>query len=172
MCLREGTIYILLGNCTQCTSTVSTKCKAIMRNIVVHFICCVWEGLFVLSPHLPCDSRTCRLCIKPVYLDRIFKLLRSPGAQESIPPGYMGWRVDTTTRFLVPIKCSKIPAHWKREYWTTQKWKRPEAEFMNIQLSLLFLGNIESSQNWGFCMDFLNHREGGIVSIGLSSFLL
>ncbi len=23
--------------------------------------------------------------------------------------------------------------------------------------------NLESSQTWGFCMDFLNHREGGVV---------
>jgi hypothetical protein len=23
--------------------------------------------------------------------------------------------------------------------------------------------NLESSQTWGFCMDFLNHREGGMV---------
>jgi hypothetical protein len=32
--------------------------------------------------------------------------------------------------------------------------------------------NLASSLKWGFCMDFLNHREGGMVSIRFSSFLL
>ncbi len=45
--------------------------------------------------------------------DGIFKLSRSPGiyAKESFPPGYIGWRASTTTRFLAPIVCKKIPAH-------------------------------------------------------------
>ncbi len=30
-------------------------------------------------------------------------------------------------------------------------------------VSLRFLCIILSSQTWGFCMDFLNHREGGLV---------
>jgi hypothetical protein len=33
--------------------------------------------------------------------------------------------------------------------------------------------NLESSQTWGYCLDFLNHREGGVVFfIRFSSFLL
>ncbi len=32
--------------------------------------------------------------------------------------------------------------------------------------------NLESCETWGFCMDFLNHREGGVVTISFSSFLL
>ncbi len=32
--------------------------------------------------------------------------------------------------------------------------------------------NLESSQTWGFSMDFLNHREGGMVFYQISSFLL
>ncbi len=32
--------------------------------------------------------------------------------------------------------------------------------------------NLESSQTWGFCMDFLNHREGGIVFYQVFAFLL
>jgi hypothetical protein len=31
--------------------------------------------------------------------------------------------------------------------------------------------NLESSQTWDFCMDFLNHREGVWFSIRFSSFL-
>jgi hypothetical protein len=31
-------------------------------------------------------------------------------SKESIPPGYIGWRADTATRFQAPIACSKIPA--------------------------------------------------------------
>ncbi len=40
----------------------------------------------------------------------------------------------------------------------------PEAEFMNVQFFIDVSGqNLENSQIWGFCMDFLNHREGGMV---------
>jgi hypothetical protein len=37
-----------------------------------------------------------------------------------------------------------------------------EAEFVNILLR--FLGIILSSQTSGFCLDFLNHTEGDMVS--------
>ncbi len=42
----------------------------------------------------------------------------------------------------------------------------PEAEFMNEQFRNFVEvsgHNLESSQTWGFCTDFLNHREGGKV---------
>ncbi len=43
--------------------------------------------------------------------------------------------------------------------------KKPEAEFMNIQFVEVSVSghNLKNSQTWGFCMDFLNHRVGGIV---------
>ncbi len=41
----------------------------------------------------------------------IFKHLRIPGinSKESIRPAYVDWRASTTTLFLAPIDCSKIP---------------------------------------------------------------
>ena len=51
------------------------------------------------------------------------------------------------------------------EVWWLNHW-RPEAEFMSIHFNNLIEvsgHNLESSQTWGFCMDFLNHREGGMV---------
>ncbi len=36
----------------------------------------------------------------------------------------------------------------------------PEAKFLNAQIRVR---NLESSQAWGFCMDFLNQREGAMV---------
>jgi hypothetical protein len=37
----------------------------------------------------------------------------------------------------------------------------PEKEYINgIAVAV---HNLESSQTWGFYMDFLNHREGGMV---------
>ncbi len=48
-----------------------------------------------------------------------------------------------------------------------------EAEIMNVQSVEVSGHNLESSQTWGFCMDFLNHMEGGIVFfISFSFFLL
>ncbi len=38
-----------------------------------------------------------------------------------------------------------------------------EAEFMNVQDVEAAGHNLESFQTRGFCMDFLNHREGGMV---------
>ncbi len=40
----------------------------------------------------------------------------------------------------------------------------PEAKFVNVQYRWGFCRpNLESSQTWGFCMDSLNHWEGGMV---------
>ncbi len=39
----------------------------------------------------------------------------------------------------------------------------PEVKFMNVQFREVSGHNLESSQTWGFCMDFLNHREEGMV---------
>jgi hypothetical protein len=36
----------------------------------------------------------------------------------------------------------------------------PEDEFLNVEV---FGHDLASFQNLGFCMDFLNHREGGMV---------
>jgi hypothetical protein len=49
-----------------------------------------------LSPPPHADSET---------VLRYFKTFK-----ESIPPGYIGWPASTTTWFLAPIECSKIPA--------------------------------------------------------------
>jgi hypothetical protein len=38
-----------------------------------------------------------------------------------------------------------------------------EAEFMIVQFCKVSGHNLESSQTWGLCMDFLNHRAGGMV---------
>ncbi len=48
---------------------------------------------------------------------RILKLLRSPriDSKEPIPPDCVVWRAGTTTLFLSPIDCLKIPAQEKRE---------------------------------------------------------
>ncbi len=35
-----------------------------------------------------------------------------------------------------------------------------EAEFLDVKVPV---HNLESSQTWGFFMDFLNHREGGLA---------
>ncbi len=47
-----------------------------------------------------------------VIRDGILKLLRSPGinSKVSIPPAYVAWRAATTTLFLAPEDCYKIPA--------------------------------------------------------------
>jgi hypothetical protein len=50
---------------------------------------------------------------------QIFKLFRNPGidSQEPIPPGCVAWRAGTTTLFLSPIDCWKIPTlySWIRQ---------------------------------------------------------
>jgi hypothetical protein len=48
------------------------------------------------------------MCATFITSERV--LLNFKGAQESIPPGYTGWRVGTTTRLIAPVDCSKIPA--------------------------------------------------------------
>jgi hypothetical protein len=54
------------------------------------------------------------LFLLATYRDGIFKLLRSSViySKELIPPAYVAWRADTTTLFLSPIDCSKIPAQF------------------------------------------------------------
>ncbi len=46
-----------------------------------------------------------------------------------------------------------------------QKLIEPETKFMNVQYNFVEVSghNLESSQTYGFCMDFLNHREGVMV---------
>ena len=46
------------------------------------------------------------------YREGVFKLLKSPGinSKESIPPSYIAWQAGTTTRFLAPMDCTKIPS--------------------------------------------------------------
>ncbi len=52
--------------------------------------------------------------------------------------------------------------------------KRPtkKAELMKVHFVEVFGHNLESSQTRGFCVDFLNQREGGMVFIRFSYFLL
>ncbi len=55
--------------------------------------------------------------------------------------------------------CKNIEDQWA-VFWTSSNWTlRPKAEFMNGQIG----HNLGSSKTWGFCMDFFNHREGGMV---------
>jgi hypothetical protein len=59
--------------------------------------------------------------------------------------------------------CLLCEVHFVQLYTNSLNLPWTEAEFMNVQVHWGFGHNLESSQTWGFCMDFFNHREGGVV---------
>ncbi len=65
--------------------------------------------------------------------------------------------------FLVKYMCWTIERSCRLKERINSTYNGPDAEFMNEQFHEVSGHNLESSQTWGFCMDFLNHWERGVV---------
>ncbi len=62
-----------------------------------------------------------------------------------------------------PLPCTCVISVVRVFPACTAESRGPEANFMNVQFIKVSGHNLESSQTWGFCMYFLNHRERVMV---------
>jgi hypothetical protein len=73
-----------------------------------------------------------------------------PGGQKYVDPDPEHWKKGIPVLISISIR-------------GTFSTRYPETEILNVQFLWDFGHNFESSQNLGFCLVFLNHREGAVV---------